>query len=382
MLDLPTDKPDIVAKGLTALADFAGGLTLDPEEVDKERGVVIEEWRGGLGAGSRIRDKQFPSSSTSRATPSACRSASPRSSAPRPPRGCARSTTPGTGPSAWRSSPSATSIRPQIESAIARDVRSAEAARARRSRRPTRPCRCRSRLLVSVVDRSRTHASIVELVRKRPARADAQVADYRRDLVRQLIEHMFNERFCELARKPDAKFLGAGVGDGRLRPDRRHVHDRRARPGRQARRGPRRARHRGASASSEFGFTRRRAGSREEVDGRASTSAPTPSATRPRAARSRRNTCSYFLEGEPTPGHRLRVSARAAAAARHHARRSVGATARRCSTDDSRVVLARRRRRRPALQVPTEAELHGGARAAASTPPSPRGTTVDGDARR
>src|SRR5436309_14194273 len=60
MLDLPTDKPDIVSKGLTALADFAGGLTLSEEEVNKERGVVIEEWRGGLGAGSRIRDKQFP----------------------------------------------------------------------------------------------------------------------------------------------------------------------------------------------------------------------------------------------------------------------------------------------------------------------------------
>ena len=60
MLDLPTDKPEIVAKGLTALADFAGGLTLDPKEIDKERGVVIEEWRGGLGAGSRIRDKQIP----------------------------------------------------------------------------------------------------------------------------------------------------------------------------------------------------------------------------------------------------------------------------------------------------------------------------------
>src|SRR5881392_2932342 len=60
MLDLPTDKPAIVEKGLTAFADFAGGLTLDPTEIDKERGVVIEEWRGGLGAGSRIRDKQFP----------------------------------------------------------------------------------------------------------------------------------------------------------------------------------------------------------------------------------------------------------------------------------------------------------------------------------
>ena len=60
MLDLPSDKPDIVAKGVTAMADFAGGLTLDPVEVDKERGVVVEEWRGGLGAGSRIRDQQFP----------------------------------------------------------------------------------------------------------------------------------------------------------------------------------------------------------------------------------------------------------------------------------------------------------------------------------
>src|SRR5215472_6896361 len=60
MLELPTDQGEVVAKGLTALADFAGGLTFDPTEVDKERGVVIEEWRGGLGAGSRIRDKQLP----------------------------------------------------------------------------------------------------------------------------------------------------------------------------------------------------------------------------------------------------------------------------------------------------------------------------------
>src|SRR5213593_4077042 len=60
MLELPTDKPEVVDKGFTALADYAGGLTLDPAEIDKERGVVIEEWRGGLGAGSRIRDKQIP----------------------------------------------------------------------------------------------------------------------------------------------------------------------------------------------------------------------------------------------------------------------------------------------------------------------------------
>src|SRR6202022_1827464 len=60
MLDVPSDKPEIVEKAVTALSDFAGGLSLTQIEVDKERGVVIEEWRGGLGAASRIRDKQFP----------------------------------------------------------------------------------------------------------------------------------------------------------------------------------------------------------------------------------------------------------------------------------------------------------------------------------
>src|SRR3954453_690424 len=60
MLDLPTDSKDVVSKGLQALGDFAGGLSLDPEQVDKERGVVVEEWRGRLGAGSRVRDKQIP----------------------------------------------------------------------------------------------------------------------------------------------------------------------------------------------------------------------------------------------------------------------------------------------------------------------------------
>ena len=45
MFQLPTDKPGIVEKGMQALADFAGGMTLDPKEIDKERGVVVEEWR-------------------------------------------------------------------------------------------------------------------------------------------------------------------------------------------------------------------------------------------------------------------------------------------------------------------------------------------------
>jgi zinc protease len=60
MLDVPTDRAGYVDKALLALRDFAGGATLTTEEIDRERGVVLEEWRGRLGAGSRITDQQLP----------------------------------------------------------------------------------------------------------------------------------------------------------------------------------------------------------------------------------------------------------------------------------------------------------------------------------
>ena len=60
MLDIPTDRPGYIEKGMLVLHDFAAGISLLPEEVEKERGVVLEEWRGRLGAGSRLTDKQLP----------------------------------------------------------------------------------------------------------------------------------------------------------------------------------------------------------------------------------------------------------------------------------------------------------------------------------
>ena len=46
MLEIPTDRPGYVDKGMTVLQDFAAGISFIPEEVEKERGVVLEEWRG------------------------------------------------------------------------------------------------------------------------------------------------------------------------------------------------------------------------------------------------------------------------------------------------------------------------------------------------
>lgn len=56
-LEVPTDKPEFVGKGLDILRDWAGDATYDPEEVAKERGVVLEEWRLGRGANARLFDK-------------------------------------------------------------------------------------------------------------------------------------------------------------------------------------------------------------------------------------------------------------------------------------------------------------------------------------
>ena len=60
MIQIPTDSPEIMATSFQILEDWAHGLALEAEEIDKERGVVIEEWRLGQGAGARLRDKQFP----------------------------------------------------------------------------------------------------------------------------------------------------------------------------------------------------------------------------------------------------------------------------------------------------------------------------------
>src|SRR5437879_2927152 len=45
MLTVPTDKPEMMDRALLILEDWAHNLSFDPPEVEKERGVVMEEWR-------------------------------------------------------------------------------------------------------------------------------------------------------------------------------------------------------------------------------------------------------------------------------------------------------------------------------------------------
>jgi zinc protease len=214
-LELPTDRPEIVTKGLTALADFAGGVVFDPVEVDKERGVVIEEWRNGLGAGSRIRDRQIPVLFYQSRY------------AERLPIGK---------PDIIRTAPPArlrefydTWYRPESMAVIAVgavDSKQFETsllatfgalrASAPKTARADSSVPAHSELLVNVTADPELTSSNVQLLRKRPREGERLIDDYRRDLVGRMFERMLNQRFDELARKPEAAILSAAAGDGPL----------------------------------------------------------------------------------------------------------------------------------------------------------------------
>ena len=57
---IPSDNPEKLEKGFQILEDWAFNANLTPEEIDKERGVVLEEYRLGLGADKRMEDKYIP----------------------------------------------------------------------------------------------------------------------------------------------------------------------------------------------------------------------------------------------------------------------------------------------------------------------------------
>ncbi len=59
-LTLPTDKKELFDMGLKVLDGWAFGMLMTETEINKERGVIIEEWRLGQGADDRLREKTWP----------------------------------------------------------------------------------------------------------------------------------------------------------------------------------------------------------------------------------------------------------------------------------------------------------------------------------
>jgi zinc protease len=215
MLDVPTDKPGLVEKGLLALSDFAARATLSDSEIEKERGVVLEEWRLGQGAGSRIQRQQLPVLLHGSRY------------AERLPIGT---------PEVLRSFPSErvrafhrSWYRPELMAVVAvGDVDPAALETQIRARFGDIPKSPRERplpvydipahaqTLVSVATDPEARGSSVSVVFKHRRLEEKTVADFRKDLVRSLFHSMVNGRLSERARRSDAPFLGASSSGGSL----------------------------------------------------------------------------------------------------------------------------------------------------------------------
>ena len=58
--NVPTTRQSALDSCLLILSDWAGNLTLDPKEIDEERGVIHEEWRLRTSASSRMFERNLP----------------------------------------------------------------------------------------------------------------------------------------------------------------------------------------------------------------------------------------------------------------------------------------------------------------------------------
>jgi zinc protease len=59
-LPIPSDSPEKLENGFNIVEDWAFNANLTPDEINKERGVVLEEYRIGLGADKRMMGRYLP----------------------------------------------------------------------------------------------------------------------------------------------------------------------------------------------------------------------------------------------------------------------------------------------------------------------------------
>ncbi|MCZ6857782.1 MAG: insulinase family protein [Gemmatimonadetes bacterium] len=215
MLTVPTDTVEVFEQAFQILEDWAHQVSFDDSEIDLERGVVIEEWRLGRGAAARMRDKQFPVLFKDSRY------------AERLPIG---------DPEVLGQFFYATLkrfygdwYRPDLMAVIAVgdfDVAQVENLIRRHFADIPGATNPRPRVAYGVPDHEETLVTIatdaeatssdVSVYFKQSLRSQQTVGAYRRGIVETLYNSMLNTRFFEITQEPDAPFLGAGSGQGRL----------------------------------------------------------------------------------------------------------------------------------------------------------------------
>jgi zinc protease len=210
-LTIPTDKPEVIEKALLILEDWAHNVSFENDEIDKERGVVMEEWRLRRGAGARTTDKLFPI---------VLKGSRYADRIPIGKTEVLQNFKPETLKKFYKDW-----YRPELMSVVAvgdfdkTAVENIIKTRFSAIPKPTSP-RPRTEFDVPdhdgsvyaiLTDKELTSTSVsVENIL--PSRKEGSFGEYRQQIVDGLFSSMLSTRFAEIAQKPDAPFLGAGAG--------------------------------------------------------------------------------------------------------------------------------------------------------------------------
>ncbi|HVS59841.1 MAG TPA: insulinase family protein [Gemmatimonadaceae bacterium] len=215
MITIPTDTAAIVDKGFQILSEWAHNLAFEPSQIEKERPVVIEEWRLGQGAENRMQNKWFPvlfsRSKYGERIPIGDKK-------------ILETYTPATLRRFYDNwyRPDLMAVvavgdfdKAQVESLIRRYLGAIPRATSPRPRSlfPVPP---HDSTLVSINSDKEATRSVIRLLYKEPKRSNTTVSTYRQHLAEELFGGMFNDRFSEIIQKPNPPFINAFAAQGDL----------------------------------------------------------------------------------------------------------------------------------------------------------------------
>ena len=213
MFEIPTDSAGLLEKGLQIMDDFAEGAELEDAEIDKERGVVIEEWRTGRGASMRMLNQQLPvlfkGSKYAERLPIGTKEnleSFPHDALKRYYRDWYR-------PDLMALVVVGDFDPKQVEAWVKQYFTDNRAPATPRPR-PQANVPDHAETLVSIATDKEAPQTVVSVYYLKDPERLRTTADYRRSLQEQLYGQMINNRFFELTQKADPPFIGAGAGKG------------------------------------------------------------------------------------------------------------------------------------------------------------------------
>ncbi|MGE5478825.1 MAG: M16 family metallopeptidase [Chloroflexota bacterium] len=211
MLTIPLDKPELLEKGLQVLEDWAHQATFDPQEIEKERGVIMQEWRLYRGASERVQRQHLPNllygSQFAKRLPIGDTSIIQ------------------TAPRERFTSFYEDWYRPELTAVIAvgdfdpskiesmiKEHFSNVPVRTNPRQKPNYDVPSHPEPIVSIATDKELPMAELELVFKNPQNAEGTYAAYRRGMVERLFSQMMSLRLMELTRKPKPPYLYAAGG--------------------------------------------------------------------------------------------------------------------------------------------------------------------------